>query len=481
MLFVSLSIFNRKRWPVKREQQTIFLFGAGISRSIKNFRENNFPLNEDILYEIFTANVFKDTNERFKYLCGNYSKADNIVTPFWIRKLLSLTMTICSENNVQVSNYEQLSYICQSLSDHQQEEYENPALQPFLIELRKRYVELTRIVQSTHENLKKQNWEDFNPLASLRFLPNSTAIKNIGSPKALEYVKFIENEPDTSDSVRLKQLIVDLDTEFTELYTLDKFNTSFEEILKSCSLFIADIVLENLRTRENPDLKSFNSFCSSLKLTDSTQIFTLNNDTLLEEAFKITKIDYYSGFENTSWKGFSNSKNNSRVILYKLHGSINWQIVKGRLSSDHVSREHTAQPVFLVGTPDKFYSYLNDPHFFELQNCFKTELDKSQKLIISGYSFNDKAINTRIAQWMRKDASKVLLITPNEQAAIDGARRAIRNNVNVWKQQKKFVVFESKFEEAPWEKILTQEICPDFWSDEVLSESTDVSDLLESI
>jgi hypothetical protein len=163
--------------------------------------------------------------------------------------------------------------------------------------------------------------------------------------------------------------------------------------------------------------------------TDELDIFTLNHDLLLERQLEQEGIAFADGFGehagdamrfNWSW-----NKDGMGVRLYKLHGSIDWyllrsksnvdQFCKVRADPDHCTDEYgnrlsllQPQPRFLTGTIVKEQSYgtsVTGECFAEL----RTRLAGHDTLIICGYGWGDKGINVRINQWLR-DAPKNKLV-----------------------------------------------------------------------
>lgn len=108
--------------------------------------------------------------------------------------------------------------------------------------------------------------------------------------------------------------------------------------------------------------------------TEKLDFFTLNNDLVLEEAFKDENA-VYTGFVSNKWVGFDNiqdnSYTNSRINYYKLHGSLDWArmydgtIVKSGNNSDE---NIEIKPFLIFGHGVKIYTV--EP-FFNLLEEFR--------------------------------------------------------------------------------------------------------------
>jgi hypothetical protein len=190
-----------------------------------------------------------------------------------------------------------------------------------------------------------------------------------------------------------------------------------------------------------------------------THLFTLNYDTLFEQALDELGIQYFDGFS-----GKANSRFDPAVYgldiyypgdvaegrvrrfdkflqLYKLHGSIHWRLDSdGTYHARHNSlafakpyRDSTAakkaemlqtdafkaiQPFGILPTSQKFTQTLDMPyaHLFRL---FHARLNQPQTfLIVAGYGFGDDHV-TRIIETALMNPSLVMLVVePNPESQI---------------------------------------------------------------
>lgn len=190
-----------------------------------------------------------------------------------------------------------------------------------------------------------------------------------------------------------------------------------------------------------------------------THLFTLNYDTLLEQALEELGIQYFDGFSGRADARFDPAVYGLDVYypgdvaegrvrrfdkflqLYKLHGSIHWQIDSaGRLRARHQdlsfgkayraadakakaqrleSKEFDAiLPFGILPTCQKFNQTLDMPyaHLFRL---FHARLNQPQTfLIVLGYGFGDDHV-TRIIETALMNPSLVMLVVePNPASPI---------------------------------------------------------------
>jgi SIR2-like domain len=139
----------------------------------------------------------------------------------------------------------------------------------------------------------------------------------------------------------------------------------------------------------------------------------------------------------------------SCVNLYKLHGSIDW--FRWRPEEEHdgfwgewvgyaPSTKHRSpwtnegRPIILVGRFNKELSYASSP-FAELFAAARASLNSVTRLVVSGYSFGDKAVNTLLIEWLHsapKRDRRLIVAHADCTGLRDGARGAIGNKWDSW-------------------------------------------------
>jgi len=175
---------------------------------------------------------------------------------------------------------------------------------------------------------------------------------------------------------------------------------------------------------------------------EETNIFSLNHDLLLEAQANEANVRLVDGFGkrihdvrifNGDW-----SINDDVARLIKLHGSINWNVIRSGaidqfatiLGNSESARgidgklinSTSITPLFLTGTTVKERAYGIGP-FGELFNAFRSLLSRHRTLVCSGYGWGDKGINIRLRQWLR-DAkeNRIVLLDARQEEEIAGTR-----------------------------------------------------------
>ena len=212
-------------------------------------------------------------------------------------------------------------------------------------------------------------------------------------------------------------------------------------------------------------------------------IFTLNNDVLVEQFLSKSGKSFIDGFEppfpaaEGRWKPalFEQSAGADTIRLFKLHGSINWfrcrRPPKSRRDKFLRIGPHDpcagvkpgigalevpdGGPELLVGTFNKML-YYTSPLYLPLHYWFYRELETTDALIVCGYSFGDKGINQRIVHWMdSKPRRKMVVVSPEAKDVWKKARRVIQMNWERWRKRKvgKLIPRAFKMESANWRAV----------------------------
>lgn len=159
------------------------------------------------------------------------------------------------------------------------------------------------------------------------------------------------------------------------------------------------------------------------------KLFTTNYDLLFEQAANECGFTIIDGFTFTFPRVFNGNnydydiviRKNSRITaqenyaskvfhLYKLHGSLDW--VKDD-ETDQIKKcdfINNKKPVMIFPSSIKYETSYEQP-FFEMMSRFQTELRmENALLIIIGYSFGDKHINSMILEALELNQSLQLVI-----------------------------------------------------------------------
>ena len=211
---------------------------------------------------------------------------------------------------------------------------------------------------------------------------------------------------------------------------------NYQAIVESCIIKYQNIIKEILsHFNKTNDYGNFESIINNLYLCGNhVDIFTLNHDLLVEKLLQISGISFQDGFDNNSAKNIgrhiyfdaeTSRYKNGNVNLYKLHGSIdlyrytekkanNYSFAKVVNGDPFMMSNETIFdiiPYFLTGTTAKLKQYQNK-YILDLLSIFETSLQKSNKLIIIGYSGNDKGIN-KIIYNNYSNWSNAIVVSPS--------------------------------------------------------------------
>lgn len=225
----------------------------------------------------------------------------------------------------------------------------------------------------------------------------------------------------------------------------------FIEVFGEAENYIRHIVWRKLSTSTDKHTHlTFLSDAINDKGIGKVNITTLNHDLLIERHLKAKTINYNDGFGKAIngvryWENNFSSKNN----LLKVHGSVNWfnlqpdnggwfderigivldgDIDHPKSPTGHLMRSMPdKEPYILVGTFNKIFEY-TESVFSDIYYQFRVLLKGTKRLIISGYSFGDKGVNSAILEWLYSDKqNKIIVIHKNPETLLgDTARLAIR-------------------------------------------------------
>ena len=386
-----------------------FLLGSGVSIPAE------MPSTDDITKQILCGNdIMRHTDSSYYFgppLYAHLGQSDEYV-PSMIEYMHILKKEIdwyYKEQHVRDTNYEDLYYVASQIHDSESGEYDNPAVQALIDKI-------LPDIQPILDGNKRQFNQQWNLIKLAR-----EATHNIHDVVSL----LLNKEPNR----------------------LDHLNS----IIQACN------------------------YCKFSNI----DIFTLNHDTVLEQCFEHNEIPVSDGFgkpENNMryWEPNLFNNRSDKVRLFKLHGSVNWFRFRpddGDRSNDfvgiplvcdinHMKNRHgirlrleEERPKLLIGTFNKILQYTSGI-FTEIYCQFYHSLKSAERLIISGYSFGDKAINSRIINWIYSDDwNKIILIHPESDNLHESARGAIADKLCYWKKQEKLIIIPKRIEETSWQDI----------------------------
>lgn len=148
--------------------------------------------------------------------------------------------------------------------------------------------------------------------------------------------------------------------------------------------------------------------------------FTLNYDTLLEDALSLERVPLADGFNGgaTGWwnvDAYSDSRVFARV--FKVHGSIDWCLLDDDVLPRRIRHElkdnKEREPVLIWPAATKYRETQRDP-FAQILNKLRATLRPAPKsevvLAIVGYSFGDSHINEELDRALIESDGRLTII-----------------------------------------------------------------------
>lgn len=236
------------------------------------------------------------------------------------------------------------------------------------------------------------------------------------------------------------------------------------DLMSEAKNYIRDLVEHYLR-KEPVDLSQF-SLLKDLYSDENLSkvyLFTLNHDTLIERYLKAENLNYSDGFvqKNDEAKVWNPESFSEKINLFKLHGLVNWSY---SLDDDPYEKKvciylkpqrDISETVILIGSFNKLQAYSKGISF-DLQCLFAKYLNECNRLVISGYSFGDQGINSRIINWLLGSRDrKITMIHKNEEELFRSARPAVASirHRDVVEKTNLFNIIPKWFEETNWQEI----------------------------
>ncbi|NIJ46403.1 NAD-dependent SIR2 family protein deacetylase [Wenyingzhuangia heitensis] len=215
-----------------------------------------------------------------------------------------------------------------------------------------------------------------------------------------------------------KNYIFDKPENGTSLIKIDEIINKIEIVIKKkCTITLP---------KESPH-KEFLEKITKRKVTaPRVKVFTLNYDTLFEQAGRNSNYTIIDGFSFSIPRKFSGrnfdydivSRNSSRVKeednfinkvfhLYKPHGSIDWE----RDNKGDIYQKDNVKNSLMIYPKDSKYESSYDQPFFEMMSRFQQSLRNDNVLLICiGFSFNDKHIVSAIIEALEQNPSFQLMV-----------------------------------------------------------------------
>lgn len=239
------------------------------------------------------------------------------------------------------------------------------------------------------------------------------------------------------------------------------------DLLKETCHYIADVVRQSLlihRTppERNPQLNIVEHACRAFNVSS---ISTLCHDTHVETFLNgrdIALADGFSGREDdvSLWNGDLTS--DVKIPFLKLRGSVNWYRYRdGKIrrippncypqriedGGGFLYAEDSPR-MLLIGAFDKLSDY-GSGIFRELHHRFRSTIGKASTMVVCGYGFGDKGINSELVDWYYGTSGRrFVIIQPEPDSLVENARGAIRKHWDAWERNDSISVIEKRFEDV---------------------------------
>lgn len=184
-----------------------------------------------------------------------------------------------------------------------------------------------------------------------------------------------------------------------------------------------------------PHLNFLNKITSRKVSAPRVKIFTLNYDTLFEQAANRGGYTVIDGFSYVQPRKFSGryfdidfvNRYQTRINkeesfepkvfhLYKLHGSLTWE----RNGNDILMKSKPTDPLIIYPADEKYESSYEQP-YFEMMSRFQQSLRKEDTILfVIGFGFMDKHIQNVIIEAVEQNPSfHLVIIQYNTKGEID--------------------------------------------------------------
>ena len=161
------------------------------------------------------------------------------------------------------------------------------------------------------------------------------------------------------------------------------------------------------------------------------RVFSLNYDLCVEKSCGYGTVQRGFARRVWDWRLFDEGSNEeTRIFLYKLHGSLDWSFAEdGTVSySDSPSSIEDERVALIFGTSYKL-QYV-DPFLFLAYQLRRWTLDAARLVVAIGYGFMDEHINGILGQALRQDANRRLLAVVAPDADVGETTEFIANQLD---------------------------------------------------
>ena len=163
------------------------------------------------------------------------------------------------------------------------------------------------------------------------------------------------------------------------------------------------------------------------------RVFSLNYDLCVEKSCEHGTVQRGFAGRVWDWRLFDEGPNeDTRIFLYKLHGSLDWYFAEDATVSysDSPSTIADERVALIFGTSYKF-QYV-DPFLFLAYQLRRWTLEAARLVVAIGYGFMDDHINGILGQALRQDDTRRLLavVAPQDEGRVAETTRFIANQLD---------------------------------------------------
>ncbi len=263
--------------------------------------------------------------------------------------------------------------------------------------------------------LLTQLWDDSETMLTTVVLNKFCDLVRYNDKKDGVYVKNLEKLLSCANAA--KEYIIDPAEGETKIDIVKTIENIEQLIRDKCELLLP----------ENSPHETFLERIAKRKVTlPRAKVFTLNYDTLFEQAARRKRFTIIDGFSFAFPRLFSGNNFDYDIVsrdkrgvkdednfikkvfhLYKPHGSVDWE----RLPDGSVKQTDNPKKALMIFPKDSKYENSYDQPFFEMMSRFQQNLRNDNVLLICiGFSFNDKHIVAMIKEALVQNPGFQLMV-----------------------------------------------------------------------
>lgn len=423
--------------------RTAILLGAGSSLPA------GFPSTQDLTDLVLSGHGFE------RHTDGSYIPADlaeDLLMEGRPRLAWCMTRRLYAEaesyfaiREDRRANYEDLFYLANQVWDEEMGEAENPAIRVFVDQLKAESLPLVNdwVAQDsenlTHEHeiaFKELLWETKNYIADIAW---RTLAK---SPQSTDHLRVFAEACKSGHVVGVSTLCHD---------------THLEDFLAGCDVPLADGFSDEEAGVRYWNAKFPLENITFLKLHGSVNWFQLCPDgqslseedwTALDEEFHGSPPTDNANLQPTD-EGF---------FQYRIGMPLSCDPWHTKTAGGDLQTPVGGRPILLMGTFNKIAEYTRGM-FRDLHHRFRSMIQEADQLVVCGYGFGDKGINSEVIDWYyRQRGRRFVVVHPDPPSLISESRGAIRHKWRDWEKRGSVTLIRKRLEDVSLDEFM-EHIC----------------------